>query len=307
MTFSRRAVGGNLLVALGAGALLAMEGCSGSGTSPASQPPPASTLAVTSSSLPAGMVGTAYSANLNARGGATPYTWTLTSGTLAPGLTLNSTTGAIGGTPTAAAGGSLTFKVADAGIPAQSASVTLTQSIAAAPGPALSLSASPASVAPGGSSTLSWTATNTTSCTASGGWSGAQPANGSQSMTPAATTTYSLACSGPGGSVTKSATVTVGTPAGSFTIANCPGDTATVTVNVAASGGFADTVNLTASGLPAGATGQFSPASIYQSGSSTLTIKVPAGTPRSSPTVTITAASSSITQTATATVSVGCP
>ncbi|MBS0366387.1 MAG: DUF4038 domain-containing protein [Proteobacteria bacterium] len=75
--------------------------------------------------------------------------------------------------------------------------------------PTLSFSASPASITSGGSSTLSWTAANTTSCTASGGWSGAQLASGSADVQPASSTTYSLACSGAGGSVSQSITVTV--------------------------------------------------------------------------------------------------
>ena len=43
----------------------------------------------------------------------------------------------------------------------------------------MSLTANPTSVATGGTSTLTWTTTNATSCTASGGWSGSQTLNGS--------------------------------------------------------------------------------------------------------------------------------
>jgi hypothetical protein len=77
------------------------------------------------------------------------------------------------------------------------------------PPPTVSLSASPTSVAAGGSSTLTWSSTNATSCTASGGWSGDKATSGSQSVSPAATTTYTLGCTGPGGSAQASATVTV--------------------------------------------------------------------------------------------------
>ena len=58
-------------------------------------------LTVSTSSLPAGTVGTAYSQALAASGGTPPYTWALASGTLPTGLTL-STGGTISGTPTAA-------------------------------------------------------------------------------------------------------------------------------------------------------------------------------------------------------------
>ncbi len=91
-------------------------------------------LVITTTSLPNGQVNAAYSAALTAVGGASPYTWSLTSGTLPAGLTLNSSTGAIIGTPTVTANAqSLTFKVTDSSSPAlvQSAKLTLTISPAA--------------------------------------------------------------------------------------------------------------------------------------------------------------------------------
>src|SRR5262249_52157321 len=60
-------------------------------------------LSITTSSLPSGQVGTSYSATLAATGGIAPYSWSITSGTLPDGLSLNASTGAISGTPTAAA------------------------------------------------------------------------------------------------------------------------------------------------------------------------------------------------------------
>jgi hypothetical protein len=81
------------------------------------------------------------------------------------------------------------------------------------PAPTINLSASPASVVSGGSSTLSWGSTNATSCAASEAWSGAKAVSGSQSTgTLTATATYSLTCTGAGGSITQSATVTVTAP-----------------------------------------------------------------------------------------------
>ncbi|MEZ0486420.1 putative Ig domain-containing protein [Fibrella aquatica] len=72
------------------------------------------TTTLTTSTLPNGQVGTAYSRTLVTSGGTTPYAYTVSAGTLPAGLTLNPTTGAITGTPTAAATTTFTIKVTDA-------------------------------------------------------------------------------------------------------------------------------------------------------------------------------------------------
>jgi subtilisin family serine protease len=95
---------------------------------------PVSPLGITSSSLPNGQVGTAYSAVLAATGGIPPYTWSIAGGTLPGGLSLNAATGTISGTPTAAvSGAALTVKVTDSEKTAQSKSTGLSLTIAAAP------------------------------------------------------------------------------------------------------------------------------------------------------------------------------
>src|SRR6266403_1487722 len=92
-----------------------------------------------------------------------------------------------------------------------------------APAPTVSLAASPSSVVSGKSSTLSWSTTKATSCTASGGWSGSQPTSGSHSTGAlSANTTYTLTCTGAGGSAAQSATVTVTTPVPRVTLSANP-------------------------------------------------------------------------------------
>ena len=100
-------------------------------------------------------------------------------------------------------------------------SVSQTAVVAIAP-PTLTLSASPTSVASGGASTLTWTTTSASSCTASGSWSGLQSLNGTAS-TGALTTdsTFTLSCSGAGGSVTRSVGVTI-LPAPTLTLSASP-------------------------------------------------------------------------------------
>jgi hypothetical protein len=61
--------------------------------------PPLTPLIITTTSLSEGKIGSVYSQTVQASGGAQPYTWLLASGALPKGLTLNSSTGVISGTP----------------------------------------------------------------------------------------------------------------------------------------------------------------------------------------------------------------
>ena len=89
-------------------------------------------LAVTTTSLPTGQVGIAFTATLTASGGTSPYSWSLAAGSLPAGVTLNSATGEIAGTPSGVFSGPLTFKVVDSSTPALASTATLTFSIAPA-------------------------------------------------------------------------------------------------------------------------------------------------------------------------------
>jgi sugar lactone lactonase YvrE len=75
-------------------------------------------LGVSTASLSPGTTGAAYNQKLAASGGAPPYTWSLATGKLPSGLTLNPATGAITGTPSAAGTASFTVKVTDVSQPA---------------------------------------------------------------------------------------------------------------------------------------------------------------------------------------------
>ncbi len=99
------------------------------------------TLAISTTSLPNGQVGAAYSQTLVATGGTTPYTWSLTGGALPANLQLNTATGAISGTPTVSVTSTpLTFQVKDAGNPQQSKTVDLSLTIISTGGITVSLS-----------------------------------------------------------------------------------------------------------------------------------------------------------------------
>ena len=84
--------------------------------------------------------------------------------------------------------------------------------------PTLNFFATPSTVNSGGTSNLNWTTTNATSCNATGSWSGIKPVNGTQT-TGALTLSqnYIMTCTGPGGSVTRNAPVTVGQVLGATT------------------------------------------------------------------------------------------
>ena len=80
-------------------------------------------LSITTTSLPAGTVATAYSQNIQTSGGTLPITWTVTAGTLPAGLTLAGNAngvGVISGTPTAYGSSTFTVTATDSSSPPQS-------------------------------------------------------------------------------------------------------------------------------------------------------------------------------------------
>ena len=205
--------------------------------------------------------------------------------------------------------------------------------------PDFALSATPASqtVTAGGST--SYTAT----VTPSGGYAGTVtfsvsglPAGASGTFTPASVTTsgsstlavttttavaagtYPLTITGSDGTLTHTASVSLVVNAavvGDFAISATPasqtvqaGNGTSYTTTITPSGGFTGTVNLTASGLPAGASASFAPASVTGgSGSSTLTVSTTAATAAGTYTLTITGASGTLSHSTTVTLVVTAP
>jgi 6-phosphogluconolactonase (cycloisomerase 2 family) len=87
---------------------------------------------VTSPSQWHGRAGMAFSQTLTGGGGHGSYSWTIASGSLPAGLTLNGATGAITGTPTTAATSSFSVRISDQSLPAAQTS-TATISITVDP------------------------------------------------------------------------------------------------------------------------------------------------------------------------------
>ena len=110
---SKRIPLGRRLSAFTAGLMVALAMVAGTPVARAAAPGP--TLAVTTTSLPSGQVPYWYSTSLSASNGVMPYSWTLTAGTLPPGLSVNQA-GVISGNPSVdGTWTGLVFQVADAG------------------------------------------------------------------------------------------------------------------------------------------------------------------------------------------------
>ncbi|WP_051055082.1 MULTISPECIES: glycosyl hydrolase family 18 protein [Kitasatospora] len=105
--------------------------------------------------------------------------------------------------------------------------------------------------------------------------------------------------------------ITGGTTASDFSVAVSPnsgsvkaGSPATVSVSTAVTSGVAESVALSASGLPAGASASFSPASVNSGSGSTLTVTTTASTPAGTYPITVKGTAASGTHSATYTLTV---
>jgi hypothetical protein len=231
-----------------------------------------STLTVqTSSSTPAG------SPSLTISGTSGALTHSATVVLSVSDFTLSVGPGIVSVTP----GNTATYTVSAASLNGFSGNVSL--GVSGLPGNATA-SFNPTSIAPGGPpSTLTVTTT---------------------SSTPLGNPTLTI--TGTSGTLTHSVTVilsvsnfTLSVSPGSASVS--PGGKTTYTVSETAPNGFTGTVNLSVSGLPAGATASLNPTSITGSGTSMLTVQTSSSTPPGSATLTITGQNGSFSQTTTTT------
>ncbi len=187
------------------------------------------TLTVTVNALPTAQL--MANPNVIAAGGESSLTWSSAhatsctasggwSGTLAPG----------GTQMTAPITATTVYSLTCSGAGGISAPTSTTVTLI--PVPSVVLSAAPSAVVSGQAALLSWSSAGADSCTASGAWSGTQAASGTQSTGPlVSAATYSLSCTGPGGSSSASTTVNV-IPTASLSVypsVVAPGDAATLT------------------------------------------------------------------------------
>jgi len=217
------ASGGSTAVSPGASTTytITCTGTGGTGTASATvtvtQPAPTATLTVVPTSITSGNSATLSYACTNS-----------TSASIDNGVgavTLPSGTKSVSPTVTT------TYTLTCSG-PGGSATNPATLTVTAASAPTVNLTANPTSIVQGNSSTLSWTSTNATSCSAA--FTGNTSTSGSQSVSPSSSTTYSITCTGAGGSASDTATVMVTAPVPTASLSASPttitqGDTSTLT------------------------------------------------------------------------------
>jgi len=234
-------------------------------------------LKITTSSLPSGSVGIAYSQTLQASGGITPYTWNISSGSLPAGLSLGASTGTISGTPTSASTSSFTVQVADSESTPQTASAMLSITISPAalaittsslPNGTVGTAYSQTLQATGGVTPYTWSVssgnlpTGLSLASATGVISGTPTTAATSDFTVEVTDSESTpltATASFGIIINNSVTPGFSLAANPSSLTIVAGQSGTTTITLTPTGGFTGTVSLACSGLPAYSTCSFSP------------------------------------------------
>ena len=282
-----------------------LAGCGDGGTTGPDPDP----VLVATTSLPEGLVGASYSVALAASGGTGSYGWSVSSGTLPPGLTL-AAGGTISGTPSAPGTSSFTVRATsgtqsgtrDLSITIQAPEVVITTSALA--GGSAGAAYSQTLAATGGTGVFTWTVLG-----------GALPAGltlsaaGVISGTPTAggTSNFTVQASSGGRTATRSLSITIANPAVVVTTATLADGTVGTAYSqtLAASGGDGSyTWGLVSGGgtLPAGLT-LFDSGSISGTptspGTSSFTVRVTSGGQSATRALTITVQQPAVTITTT--------
>jgi hypothetical protein len=202
---------------------------------------------VSPASLPTMTAGQPYSQTITASGGIAPYTYSISSGALAPGLALNATTGVISGTPTVSGTANFTVAAADSGgcsgttdytpfVCGVSLNTTQASYTSTAAAGNLALAAN--------STDCAWTATSNASWVTLGSASGTGSATVTYSVAANSTSslrTGTLTVAGNAVTITQGAAVTA-PPFGSF---DTPTGATTVSGSVAVTGWALDDLGVT--------------------------------------------------------------
>ena len=137
-------------------------------------------LSISTTSIPAGTQKTAYSTTLSGIGGVTPHSWSLASGALPQGITLDGTTGAIAGTPASCGAFPITARLTDSAAVPNSVDKSLALDIACSNDYVISGNAGVA----GATVAYSGTASGTVTADGSGNFSIGPLLNGTYVVTP---------------------------------------------------------------------------------------------------------------------------
>lgn len=181
-------------------AAAALAGCGGGGGSDAPAPV----------SAPAPVVQLTLSASQVAPNQASTLTWSSTDATscTASGAWTGIKAVAGSSTVTSTSAGTFTYKISCSG---NGGTGSASAVLVVVPVPAIQITLSPSQVLMNQPSTLTWSSTNASSCTASGAWAGAQTTSGSLMVTQpiAGNYTYGISCTGAGGATSASALLAV--------------------------------------------------------------------------------------------------